>query len=193
MTTRERILTAARQLFTERGYHGTATRLIAQAAGISEGAIFRHFESKKDLLISLLTESVSQPGGLPGLSLDTEQPLEHLLQNFVLRRAAQFQQLFPLLKIVLLENEVDPELKAAWLERMLLSTRQQLQVFFEACQVQGKIGAQHSPAFLAQMLMSQLFGGLFLNQVSEGAFFEPETLQDYLQKWILLIHQGVTP
>jgi hypothetical protein len=43
------------------------------------------------------------------------------------------------------------------------------------------------------MLMSQLFGGLFLNQVSEGAFFEPETLQDYLQKWILLIHQGVTP
>jgi AcrR family transcriptional regulator len=48
--TRERLVRAALELFTTRGYHETTTPLIAARAGIAEGTIYRHFASKDELL-----------------------------------------------------------------------------------------------------------------------------------------------
>ena len=50
-TTRERIVEAARSLFAEKGFDRTTTAEIAREAGISEGTIYRHFKSKKELLM----------------------------------------------------------------------------------------------------------------------------------------------
>lgn len=47
--TRERIETAALALFVGRGVDAATTREIAAAAGVSEGAIYRHFDSKDEL------------------------------------------------------------------------------------------------------------------------------------------------
>ncbi len=49
-TTRERLLEAARDLFTSRGYHATTTPVLAKHAGVAEGTIYRHFASKHVLL-----------------------------------------------------------------------------------------------------------------------------------------------
>jgi AcrR family transcriptional regulator len=46
---RERIIIAASDLFAQRGYRGTATRDIADAAGVAERTLFRHFPSKAAL------------------------------------------------------------------------------------------------------------------------------------------------
>lgn len=45
------ILESATRLFAERGYDATPVAEIARAAGVSEGAIFRHFKTKEDLLL----------------------------------------------------------------------------------------------------------------------------------------------
>lgn len=45
----ERIREAARMLFAERGYHGTATREIARVADVSETLLFRYYGSKAAL------------------------------------------------------------------------------------------------------------------------------------------------
>jgi AcrR family transcriptional regulator len=47
------IVEAATKLFAERGYDATPVSEIARAAGVSEGAIFRHFKTKEDLLFHL--------------------------------------------------------------------------------------------------------------------------------------------
>lgn len=47
---RDAILTAARDLFAERGFHGTAVPLIAARAGVGAGTIYRYFESKENLV-----------------------------------------------------------------------------------------------------------------------------------------------
>ncbi len=47
--TREKILSAALQLFSQRGYLGAATRQIAREAGVAEVTLFRHFGSKEKL------------------------------------------------------------------------------------------------------------------------------------------------
>jgi AcrR family transcriptional regulator len=49
-TTRDRLLSAGRELFTTIGYHGTTTPILAERAGVAEGTIYRHFKSKRALL-----------------------------------------------------------------------------------------------------------------------------------------------
>ncbi|CAM5797479.1 TetR/AcrR family transcriptional regulator [Brevibacillus borstelensis] len=54
--TRERILAAARQLMSQKGYKGATTRKISELAGVNEVTIFRHFKNKERILIELLEE-----------------------------------------------------------------------------------------------------------------------------------------
>jgi AcrR family transcriptional regulator len=56
--TRQRVIRAALELFTTRGYHDTTTAQIAKKAGIAEGTIYRHFPSKHQLLNELYRAAV---------------------------------------------------------------------------------------------------------------------------------------
>ncbi|UFJ39842.1 TetR/AcrR family transcriptional regulator [Brevibacillus humidisoli] len=53
MTEKQRsILEAAIKLFAGKGFHATSTSEIAKEAGVAEGTIFRHYKTKKDILIA---------------------------------------------------------------------------------------------------------------------------------------------
>lgn len=54
--TRKQILDASLRLFSERGFARTTVRDIATAAGITDAAIYYHFQSKRDLLEALVEE-----------------------------------------------------------------------------------------------------------------------------------------
>ena len=51
--THQRLIRAALELFSSRGYHDTTTAQIAKKAGVAEGTIYRHFPSKQQLLNEL--------------------------------------------------------------------------------------------------------------------------------------------
>lgn len=61
--TRERISSAALELFAEKGFDGTSVRDIARAAGIAEGALYRHFPSKEALARSLFLDGYARLAG----------------------------------------------------------------------------------------------------------------------------------
>jgi AcrR family transcriptional regulator len=48
---------AALRLFVEKGVDGTSIRDVAAAAGVSEGALYRHYDSKDALVWSLFADS----------------------------------------------------------------------------------------------------------------------------------------
>lgn len=54
----EDILEAAAVLFSERGYAGTSTRQVAEAAGLRQATLYYHFGGKEDILLELLQRSV---------------------------------------------------------------------------------------------------------------------------------------
>lgn len=54
LRTREKILAAAKALFTERGYEGATIRDIASGAGMSTGAVFASFTDKSDLFAEIV-------------------------------------------------------------------------------------------------------------------------------------------
>lgn len=53
--TREKILAAALELYTEKGYHNTTVDEIAKKAGLSTGIAYRYFRNKKELLLASLS------------------------------------------------------------------------------------------------------------------------------------------
>jgi AcrR family transcriptional regulator len=59
-TRREMILTAAAQLFFDRGFAGTGIDEIGAAVGVTGPAFYRHFASKQDLLVALVERAVSR-------------------------------------------------------------------------------------------------------------------------------------
>jgi AcrR family transcriptional regulator len=59
--TRERILVAALELFSHRGYASVGTRAIADAAGVNEVTIFRKFGSKEALWLEVFRRYVVRP------------------------------------------------------------------------------------------------------------------------------------
>lgn len=52
--TRERLLEAAERLYLERGYGATTIEAVVDAAGLTKGALFHHFDSKHDLALALI-------------------------------------------------------------------------------------------------------------------------------------------
>src|SRR5215208_8490986 len=68
---RRQIAEVAMRLFSERGFRGTTTKEIAQAAGVSEAIIFRHFATKEELYTAIIDykgcggEAASSVAGRP--------------------------------------------------------------------------------------------------------------------------------
>ena len=54
MPTKERILYAALDLFSEKGYDGVGVDLIAENAGLKGPSLYRHYKGKEDIFRSLI-------------------------------------------------------------------------------------------------------------------------------------------
>jgi len=55
--TREHILEEATRLIAERGFRNTTMKAVAEAVGITEPAVYRHFPGKEQLLVAVFTET----------------------------------------------------------------------------------------------------------------------------------------
>lgn len=60
LSTEEKILEAARKVFTEKGYAATRTRDIADEAGINLALLNYYFRSKEKLFFHIMTETVQE-------------------------------------------------------------------------------------------------------------------------------------
>src|SRR5438045_891072 len=57
--TRHEILSVAKQLFSEFGYHHTGLSDIQAATGLTKGAFYHHFRSKEELALAVLESARS--------------------------------------------------------------------------------------------------------------------------------------
>jgi AcrR family transcriptional regulator len=57
---RAAIIKAVRRTFAEKGFHGTTTRELAEAAGVSEALLFKHFPSKEALFSAMQLSCCSE-------------------------------------------------------------------------------------------------------------------------------------
>jgi AcrR family transcriptional regulator len=85
--TRQRLLAEAQRLFRQRGYAATSLEQIAEAAEVTKGAIYGHFASKEDLMLSAL-EAAPAPDYSTTLN-DQSRPLRERLAQYSRAAAAE--------------------------------------------------------------------------------------------------------
>ena len=78
-SSRDRILTAAKELFASRGYENTSTVAIARMASTSESQLMKHFGSKEGLLEAIFDQGWERMGEAVRGIHDLGSPEEKLL------------------------------------------------------------------------------------------------------------------
>jgi AcrR family transcriptional regulator len=114
------ILRIAVGLFSQKGFGGTTTKEIAQAAGVSEAMVFRHFATKQELYSAILDHKACS-----GDSMNPEQMVAEALKQKDDR--AVFEQLA---LGALNHHECDPEFQRLLLHSAL-EGHELAEMFFE--------------------------------------------------------------
>ena len=78
--TKERILRTAFQLFHEQGFHATGVATIVREAGINPGSLYHFFESKDQLLLSVLEFAIGYlgPAVMEPVESQTSDPIARI-------------------------------------------------------------------------------------------------------------------
>lgn len=86
-STKDRLLQAAKELFAQKGFHGTSTREITQRAGTNLSSLYFHWQSKENLYIAvhrhlfqLLTELAQEVVNLLEDGLHAHRPLAEVVE-----------------------------------------------------------------------------------------------------------------
>jgi len=117
---RLQILRVAVSLFSQRGFVGTTTKEIAQAAGVSEAMVFRHFATKQELYSAILDHKACS-----GDSMHPEEMVAEALSE------KDDRAVFERLAVGALEHhECDPEFQRLLLHAAL-EGHELAQMFFE--------------------------------------------------------------
>lgn len=117
----EKIIEAAIKLIAEKGYHNTSTSEIAKEAGVAEGTIFRHYKTKKDLLVALvgpvmmnLSAPVFADKFVDQVFQQVPDHLEDFLYNFIENRFQFAKANVDLIKILIQELAFHPDIQATF-------------------------------------------------------------------------------
>lgn len=148
MTARQaRILHAAMEIFAEKGYSGAATSEIAQRAGVAEGTIFRHYRTKKDLLLSLVAPFMArllEPFVLRDLLAEANKPhetFESFVRAFLDNRIVFAEKHIKLIRILIQEVPFHPELREQFIDKIAKKALSRFEAVFAHFQAQGQIVA----------------------------------------------------
>ena len=80
--TKERILLASLELFARYGYDAASVSRIAEAVGLTKGALYRHFEDKAAILRAILARMEADDAAFAGrFALPTGEPLDSSVER----------------------------------------------------------------------------------------------------------------
>lgn len=158
-----KIIIAAIETFSEKGFAATSTSEIAKKAGVAEGTIFKHFKTKKDLLISIITPIVSKmlaPFVIKDLYKVLDHQYEHyedFLRAMIENRIAFVKNNTSLIKILIQEIPFHPELKELFVENIGKKTFERFCHLAEYYQKKGQI-ITIPPAAVVRHTISVILG-----------------------------------
>ena len=99
--TEEKILAAARTLFEEKGFAATTTNEIAEAAGVSQVTLFRHFETKRKLFDRTVHSCFHPYKVEQYLKDEVTYDLRHDLRHIAAAMMETYEQNAPLIRMLM--------------------------------------------------------------------------------------------
>jgi AcrR family transcriptional regulator len=185
--TRQRIIDAAAELSAKLGYTRATTKAIAEAAGVNEITLFRHFGNKANLF----SAAIEQYGG-PAIAPEIESQLTgdyrrdlKLFGNIFIGILLERQEM---LRLLMCESAHIPKVRSV-LARNPRELRKMLARYLRAQMEKGIIQQRHAEA-LAQAFIGMFFAYAISLDIFDETL-EPEiSIQELVSHFVDLFIEG---
>jgi AcrR family transcriptional regulator len=178
LETRRRIIEAAERVMREKGLARSTTKEIAREAGYSEGALYKHFENKEDLFLSVLAERlpsfVALSEELPGRA--GRGTVRETLEEVARTALAFYAESVPISASVFSE----PELLVRHAEELRRrgagpqKANEAVAAYLRAEQDLGRVRRDADPEAAAALLLGACFQRAFLRHILADEIVPPE-------------------
>jgi AcrR family transcriptional regulator len=165
----EQILKAALTVFTQKGYAAATMPEIARSAGVATGTIYLYYPSKRELFVSVITNSI------------ITVPLLNLLKKI---QTADFAMVFKLIiqnrlnlteddKIVQIstlmsEIQRDGELRTLFVNKLFRPIMDMMEKYYSAGMEEGELN-QYEPSILVRAIGGMIIGILMMKTMEGKA------------------------
>lgn len=186
---RARILKVALRLFAKLGYDGATTRDLAESAGIAEGTLFRHFPTKKAILIEVATQ------GWVEILTDLLTELSEMgsykaVAQVMRRRMLNLHQNADMLKVCFMEAQFHPELRDRIQSEVINKMTDVAEVFFQSAMDQG-IYRRMNPKIIARVFLGMFAVAGFSQDTVMGESSSPAEMQEMAEGLADIFLNGV--
>lgn len=174
--TRDRIINAARRLFASKGFDGTTTRDLAQAAKVAEGTLFRHFANKKAILVEVATS------GWVEILTDLLTELSEMgsykaVAQVMRRRMWNMQKNVDMMRVCFMEVQFHPDLRDRIQTEVIDKMTDVAEAFFQTAMDKGVYRQMDAK------LVAKVFLGMFaIAGFSDNTLIEPNASPQEMQQ-----------
>ena len=191
MSTRTEIIAAARDIYAETGPQALSMRAVARRVGVSATAIYRHFESKEELVVEVCEEGFRLFETYLARGLQGESPYERLrrtgtgYRDFGLDNPQYYRVMF---------MSAHPEFSELTevSERKTSPTFQMLVDRVAECQ-RHNLMPQRDPEALAAMIWANVHGMVSLFLDGHFRAMSAAVFRDFFDEQQHFMHQGLRP
>ena len=164
--TREKILEAAEKLLLLKGAAHMTTKEIARAVGLSESALYRHFDHKEDIFFALMAEHLPVFQEVFQTHQAGTATVRENLVALVLAVVHYYEQLIPMGVSFLADKELLAQFRST-IQPLGVGPHnvfERLAAYFEEEQHLGRIGQHLSALTMATLLLGPCFQRAFNHQ-----------------------------
>ncbi|MBD0262297.1 MAG: TetR/AcrR family transcriptional regulator [Tolypothrix sp. Co-bin9] len=187
--TRTRILSAALRLFASQGFDGTTTRDLAQAAGVAEGTLFRHFPNKKAILVEVATN------GWVEILTDLLTELSEMgsykaVAQVMRRRMWNMHKNVDLMRVCFMEAQFHPDLRDRIQLEVIDKMSDVAEAFFQTAMDRG-IYRQTNAKLVAKVFLGMFAVAGFSNNTLMQPDASPEEMKEMAEGLADIFLNGV--
>ena len=189
------ILSAALEVFAERGFQAARLEEVAKRAGVSKGALYLYFETKADLFRAVVTDAISpnleHVKALASASVPFEQAAR-MGVGMLARTVVTDRRITGVVKLVIAESRNHPELATIWHETVVEPGIRLLTGLIAAAQARGEI-RPGDPRLFAYGLMGPMVLSMVWRETFEPIGAEPLDVPALAQQHLDTVLKGMQP
>lgn len=193
----EKILKAAIEVFSEKGFSAATTGEIARNAGIAEGTIFRYYKTKKDILKGILIQTINLFSGklvMDGVEKifigSGDKDLRTILKELIYDRLKLVDKFFPMARIIITEALYHDDVREAIYNNIIVKALEAFTVFHSKMSERGMVRSDVEPLVLLRCILGNVFG-LIIQKKFFGDKFEAGELDKEVDKMLEAILYGI--
>lgn len=152
LSTKEKILIAAKKLFVAYGFAGTSMSKVAKEAQINHSLIFHHYKNKEQLWVAVKQSIVKKSGEQHKTLPDTNLPFNQFLKDLFMQNMQFYRNNTDVVRMI---NWQRLEYETSQHIGITLSTETQAWInAFKHYQKKGDIDATLKPEFIITLILS---------------------------------------